>query len=242
MNIYEENETTGTTINLDVATSELKATSLIQNDGVRRARMAEISAAALLDIAGSLRVLANEAATAMLPAATVEYFAGEVEPFTTGDETDGPRDFLLEGDLVHKIDDDEPGEVVALGFDGDGALYADVEFGAGPVRLYASSLVRLVGDEARDPEILSTLAELRKAAAEGVPLVGVATEDETPALLTDSDEDGEEAVGGYELDEVIDDIDADFEGEPHPAAESAVDVLRANEAARKAAKKKGSKK
>ncbi|MFM9785833.1 hypothetical protein, partial [Streptomyces scabiei] len=75
--------------------------------------------------------------------------------------------------------------VVALGFDGDGELYADVEFGAGPVRLYASSLVRLVGDEARDPEILSTLAELRKAAAEGVPLVGVATEDETPALLTD---------------------------------------------------------
>lgn len=235
MNIYEENETTGTTIDLDVATSELKTTSLIQNDGVRRARMAEISAAALLDIAGSLRVLAGEAAAAMLPTATVEYF-------TPGGESDGPRDFLLEGDLVHKIDDDAPGEVVALGFDGDGELYADVEFGAGPVRLYASSLVRLVGDEARDPEILSTLAELRKAAAEGVPLVGVATEDETPALLTDSDEDGEEAVGGYELDEVIDDIDADFGDESHPAAESAVDVLRANEAARKAAKKKGSKK
>lgn len=231
MNIYEENETTGTTINLDDATSELKATSLIQNDGVRRARMAEISAAALLDIAGSLRVLANEAAAAMLPVATVEYF-------TPGGESDGPRDFLIEGDLVHKIDDDEPGDVVALGFDGDGELYADVEFGAGPVRLYASSLVRLVGDEARDPEVLSTLAELREAAAKGVPLVGVATEGETPALLTDSDEDGEEAVGGYELD----DIDADFGDESHPAAESAVDVLRANEAARKAAKKKGGKK
>ncbi|MFM9596770.1 hypothetical protein ACKI1O_46310, partial [Streptomyces scabiei] len=230
-------------VDLERAAAELRATSLIQNEAVRRARMAEISAAALLDIAGSLRVLANEAAAAMLPdasadhlaGASVDYFAGEVAP-------DGPRDFLLEGDLVHKIDDDEPGVVVALGFDGDGELYADVEFGAGPVRLYASSLVRLVGDEARDPEILSTLAELRKAAAEGVPLVGVATEDETPALLTDSDEDGEEAVGGYELDEVIDDIDADFGDESHPAAESAVDVLRANEAARKAAKKKGSKK
>ncbi|MRY60643.1 hypothetical protein GKD59_22680, partial [Parabacteroides distasonis] len=56
MNIYEDE---GDAVDLDVATAELKATSLIQNDGVRRARMAEISAAALLDIAGSLRVLAG---------------------------------------------------------------------------------------------------------------------------------------------------------------------------------------
>ena len=42
--------------------------------------------------------------------------------------------------------------------------------------------------------------------------------------------------------ELVDDIDADFGDESHPAAESAVDVLRANEAARKAAKKKGGKK
>lgn len=221
MNIYEENETTGTTIDLDVATSELKTTSLIQNDGVRRARMAEISAAALLDIAGSLRILANEAAAAMLPAATVEHLAGASVGYFAGDDSDGPRDFLLEGDLVHKIDDDEPGEVVALGFDGDGALYADVEFGAGPVRLYASSLVRLVGDEARDVLIAGEISDAEEAA--------------DPDLV-DLD------AGTIAPADLVDDIDADFGDESHPAAESAVDVLRANEAARKAAKKKGGKK
>ena len=229
MNIYEENETTGTTIDLDVATSELKATSYIQNDEVRRERMAEISAAALLDIALSLRVLAGEAAAAMLPVASVEYS-------TPDDESDGPRDFLLEGDLVHKIDDDEPGEVVALGFDGDGALYADVEFGAGPVRLYASSLVRLVGDEARDLEALEAVEALIDARLHD--LVGEISDAEEAADpdLVDLD------AGTIAPAELVDDIDADFGDESHPAAESAVDVLRANEAARKAAKKKGGKK
>lgn len=225
MNIYREMEEGATAIDLDVATSELKATSLIQNDEVRRQRMAEISAAALLDIAGSLRVLANEAAAAMLPAASVE-------PFTPGDEeSDGPRDFLLEGDLVHKIDDDEPGEVVALGLDGDGALYADVEFGAGPVRLYASSLVRLFGDEARDVEAIEALIE------EGDKDGGEISDAEEAADpdLVDLD------AGTIAPADLVDDIDADFGDESHPAAESAVDVLRANEAARKAAKKKGSK-
>lgn len=236
VNIYEENEDNGeVAIDLDVATSELKATSLIQNDGVRRARMAEISAAALLDIASSLRVLAGEAAAAMLPVASVEYFAGEVEPFTPGEEEGDGRDFLLEGDLVHKIDDDEPGEVVALGFDGDGALYADVEFGAGPVRLYASSLVRLVGDEARDLEALEAVEALIEEGDDPVGTISDAEEAADPDLV-DLD------AGTIGLADLVDDIDADFGDESHPAAESAVDVLRANEAARKAAKKKGGKK
>ena len=233
MNIYEEDEA-GTTVDLDVATAELKATSLIQNDGVRRSRMAEISAAALLDIASSLRVLAHEAAAAMLPAASAEYFA-TAEPFTPGDESDGPRDFLLEGDLVHKIDDDEPGEVVALGFDGDGALFADVEFGAGPVRLYASSLVRLVGDEARDLEALEAIEALIEEGDDDAAEISDAEEAVDPDLV-DLD------AGTIAPADLVDDIDADFGDEPHPAAESAVDVLRANEAARKAAKKAATKK
>lgn len=262
MNIYEEGEA-GTTVDLDVATTELKATSLIQNDGVRRSRMAEISAAALLDIAGSLRVLANEAAAAMLPAAIVQHY-------TPGDESDGPRDFLLEGDLVHKIDDDESGEVVALGFDGDGDLYADVEFGAGPVRLYASSLVRLTGDEGREEaaaeEALEALIEAGDDAAGAISDEEEAADPESvdldagtinhffvdalgdPEACTDPThrhpEPGDEPPvnalrrGG----ELVDDIDADFGDESHPEAESAVDVLRANEAARKAAKKAATKK
>lgn len=95
----------------------------------------------------------------------------------------------------------------------------------------------------REPETIDELASSE------VPLVGVATEAETPALLTDADEDGDEAVGGYELDEdeptaedLVDDIDADFDGAAHPAAEDALEVLKANEAARKARKKSGPKK
>lgn len=221
MNIYEENEEGAIALDLDAAATELKATGHIQNDEVRRQRMAEISAAALLDIAGSLRVLANEAAAAMLPAASVEYFAGEGE-----DDSDGPRDFLLKGDLVRKLGDNEPGEVVGLGFDGDGAQYAVVAFSGVPFRLYVSSLVRLVGDEARDLEVLEALAD------------GEISDEEEAADPDLVDLDAET----IELADLVDDIDADFGDESHPAAESAVDVLRANEAARKAAKKKGGKK
>ena len=234
MNIYQEIAEGAVAIDLDVAAAELKATSLIQNEGVRRARMAEISAAALVDIATSLRVIANESAAAMLPAASAEYFA-TAEPFTPGDASDGPRDFLLEGDLVHKIDDDEPGEIVSLGFDGDGALFADVEFGAGPVRLYASSLVRLVGDEARDLEALEAIEALIEEGDDDAAAISDAEEAADPDLV---DLDAEPV----EPTELVDDIDADFGDEPHPAAESAVDVLRANEAARKAAKKAATKK
>lgn len=231
MNIYEDE---GDAVDLERAAAELRATSLIQNEAVRRERRAEISAAALLDVAGSLRVLANEAAAAMLPIASAEYFA-TAEPFTPGDESDGPRDFLLEGDLVHKIDDDEPGEVVSLGFDGDGALFADVEFGAGPVRLYASSLVRLVGDEARDLEALEAIEALIEEGDDDAAAISDAEEAADPDLV---DLDAEPV----EPTELVDDIDADFGDEPHPASESAVDVLRANEAARKAAKKAATKK
>lgn len=94
----------------------------------------------------------------MLPAASVEYFDG-----TDGDdaEPDGPRDFLLVGDLVHLVGDTALGEVVALGFDGDGAGTATVNFGDGDVRgpLYVTSLSRMVGDEGRDLELRDALIE-----------------------------------------------------------------------------------
>lgn len=218
MNIYEEGG-----LDLQAAFTELEATGSIQNDGVRRGRMAELSAGALLDIAGSLRVLAAEAAGAMGVSLSTIVEDAEAE--------EGPRDFLVEGDLVHRLEDTEPGEVVALGFDGDGDPWADVEFGGGPVRLYVSSLVRLVGDEARDLEVLDALKDL--------PDVGDELEDGTDPDLYDLPDEPSEP--GPE-DAVEHDIDADFGDEPHPLAESAVDVLRANEAARKAAKKKGGKK
>ena len=232
MNIYREMEEGAVAVDLDAATAELKATSLIQNDGVRRARMAEISAAALLDIAGSLRVLANEAAAAMLPAASVEYF-GEAEGFEPGGEDDGPRDFLLVGDVVHLVGQTERGEIESFGFDGDGAPTAVVNFGDGATReYYHSALVRMVGDEGRDPELLEALIEA------GDDPAGEISDEEEAADPDLVDLDAEPIA----LADLVDDIDADFEGDSHPEAESAVDVLRANEAARKAAKKKGGKK
>lgn len=228
MNIYEDG---GDAIDIDRAAAEVRATGLIQNDGVRRYRLAEIQTAALVDIAGSLRVLASEAAAAMLPAASVEYFEGGED----GDDTepDGPRDFLLVGDLVHLVGQTEPGEIVALGFDGEGAGTATVNFGDGDVRgpLYVTSLVRMVGDEGRDLELLDAMIE-----AGDDPAGEISDEEEAadPDLVDLDAEPGPE--------DLVDDIDADFGNEPHPEAESAVDVLRANEAARKAAKKAAAKK
>jgi len=238
VNIYREIEEGAVAVDLDAATAGLKATSLIQNEGVRRARMAEISAAALVDIATSLRVIANESAAAMLPAGSVEYFEGE--GFEPGGEDDGPRDFLLVGDIVHLVGQTEPGEVESFSFDGDGAPTAVVNFGDGATReYYHSALVRMVGDKGRYPELLEALIE-----ASDDPAGEISDEEEAADPdLVDLDAEADEPSPA----DLVDDIDADFEGEPHPAAESAVDVLRANEAARKAAKKaaatkKGSKK
>lgn len=227
------------------ARQSLEATPAINAADVRRARYAELQIAATLDIAASLRVLALEALLAMP--------GGEEPDVDTEPVTEETRDFLVEGDLVTVVGDTAPGEVVKLGWD-QGEIFADVAFAEGRrERFYVRNLERLVGDRARlNPEAglglvgsvsVETVAEsLRDLAESDVPLVGVATEAETPALLTDADEDGEEAVGGYELDEATDDIDADFDASVSPAAEDALERLKANEAARKSAKKKGSKK
>ena len=57
MNIYEGGE-----VDLDAATHELKTSSSIVHEASRRAVVAEVTAAALLDIARSLRVVAADAA------------------------------------------------------------------------------------------------------------------------------------------------------------------------------------
>lgn len=213
MNIYKDDDDGAATVDLDAATTELKATSLIQNDGVRRARMAEISAAALLDIALSLRVVAAEARAAMPELGTIEYVEGDDEP--------AEHDFLVVGDRVAVDGLDDPAQVVGFG-QSEGAIYAKIRLVDGAeARAWLDTLTRLRGDE-RDDDTLQDASEAVPAAAPDV---------EPAADLLD------------EIDPVdlVDDIDADFGDESHPAAESAVDVLRANEAARKAAKKKGKK-
>lgn len=61
MNLYDSNGE----LDLDAATLELAGNGQVSNEGLRRESVARLSAAALLDIAGSLRVLALESALAM---------------------------------------------------------------------------------------------------------------------------------------------------------------------------------
>lgn len=205
MNIYETDASGALGVDLHRAATELRSVGAM-SEGLRRAAVAEIQAAALLDIAVSLRVLAAEAAAAMPE-------EGDTE---RPDEIDNPKhnddDFLVVGDLVLVDGYDEPGEVTRLGVS-EGATWAEVTLASGAIigRVWAENLTRLVGDEAA---AIATLPATEADEAEAAAIVAA---------------------------DHVDEIDDDFDGDEHGEAKSALDVLRANEAERKA-KKKGTKK
>jgi hypothetical protein len=214
MNIYE-GEGVDAIVDLRAATAELKGSASVTNDTVKRQIVAEIQTAALLDIALSLRVVAAEARAAM-PEFVAEYVAEYAEP---------ERDFLVEGDLVAVDGYDDPAEVVKLGVS-EGTVWAEVVFASGAdARVWGSTVHRLIGDERDD-------AAMREAAEKSV----VAVNAELARLNAAADAEGE-----IEPADLVDDIDADFDGGQHPAAATALDMLKANEAERKAAKKAGKK-
>ena len=225
MNIYEP-EGTDAIVDLRAAAAELKAVGSITSESARRHAVAGINTAALLDIALSLRVVAAEARAAM------------PSPFTetiddAGAEPEADRDFFIEGDLVVADGMDEPGEIRSFG-QSEGEYYADVLFAGGAEsRVWLSNLTRLVGDE-RDDDAMQEAAERsieaiaveseREVGPDGEPVGDPEREDDEP-----------------ERTDLVDDIDADFDGDRPPAAATALDVLKANEAERKAAKKAGKK-
>ena len=213
MNIYEP-EGTDAIVDLRAAAAELKAVGSITSESARRHAVAEIGAAALLDIALSLRVVAAEARAAMPSPFTETTGDAGAEPGAEP-EAEADRDFFIKGDLVVADGMDEPGEIRGFG-QSEGAFYADVLFAGGAEsRVWLSNLTRLVGDW-RDDDAMQEAAErsIEAIAAESEREVGP---------------DGEP------------DIDADFDGDHRPAAATALDVLKANEAERKAAKKSGKK-
>lgn len=233
MNIYDDESG-----DLDIAKAgdELRATRLITGETKQRARIAEITAAALLDIAGSLRTVSLEAGAAM---GIVTLPTIEPEP-----APEPMRDFLVVGDLVHIRDTDRVGTVGELGFDGDGELIAIVDFDgddAPSLTYYARQLERLIGDERPEPEphVSTPEEDAEMIDADDVPEIF-----ENGPGWTDPSANQEAFAEPEHVEpaDLVDDIDADFDGAQHPAAESAVDVLRANEAKRKAAKKSASKK
>lgn len=169
----------------------------------------------LLDIAESLRVLAEESRAAM---------RGEIlNVHGTVEEIEREGESFTEGDVVYVEGVDGPGEIVGFR-DTEGETFAivrypDGEIGDVGITVPLSALHRLTGDEGDEPD----------------PLGGVSIGEEVDPLATYS---GVDAVDhGVAPEDVVDDIDADFDGDSHTAAESALDVLKANEAARKGAKK-----
>lgn len=221
-------------LDLVEAATEVNAQTERTNRNAAEFTLARIETAALLDIAGSLRVLAHEASLKI----------GELDLF---DETtlpdirpeDAPagsrvriRNTDIEGTLNGSTGIDQGTGWVMVGWDDD---HADSD--AAKVWAEELEVVSLPGT-ADAP----TLAEVRESET---PLVGVATEAEAPALRTDEDEDGEEAVGGYELANTVadpDDLDDDFDGDEHPAAADALAALKAREKAAKAARARKGKK
>lgn len=206
-----------------------------------------ISAAALLDIAGSLRTLAHESALAI----------GGAFELDTPEPADEPGETLPDvrpedAPAASRVRWEAAGAASSLGTltgetgidQGDAWVtvkWDDAPLGETAYRVWAADLEVVRRPEPKPP----TLAEIRESDA---PLVGVATEAESPALRTDADEDADEAVGGYELDEPAntvadpDDLDGDFDGDEHPAAVDALAALKAREKAARAAKAKKGKK
>ena len=218
MDIYEDNGTQGV-LDFGKAKHELEATSRITGETTRRERYAELTAAALLDVAYSLRSVGAEASMALLGSGFLAGTDAEPEPVV-----DDPNRPLEVGDLVHVLNDTEPGEVVAVLVTEDEPA-ADIAFANGSsLRLFQRDLVRLRGGDGLDPEFVAEVAQ-RVAEATGEPAAPV----------------GEDAADDLD-DDLDDDFGGDFGGDTFTAAESALDTLKASEAARKAAKKKGGKK
>lgn len=108
-------------IDLEAMLADLGKSRAIQNETNRRDEVEHLKVAALIDIAGSLRIVAAEAALAM---------AGEYGALDTGDEPDteadtGAGDFFVVGDRVGIEADNVTGEIVRFGTS-EGEQWADV--------------------------------------------------------------------------------------------------------------------
>lgn len=244
----------------DVARRRLSAAPQITNEKLLRTEILTIQTAALLDIAGSLSVIALEAAEAMNLEGIVSAMAGD-ETLGTTSETGG--DFLVVGDLVNFKGETDPLEVTTLGFsEGEGTATVIGPDGAGGV-FFVKDLEHWRGEPV-PPEVVENAVELAETASELLeprtideiveienevgPLQGVATAAETPAVILDDDGDGEPAVGGYELDDSLGDILRDDQATVEALEEgdveddfdepvNAAEALAAAEAAKKARKK-----
>lgn len=178
-------------LDIDAAEHELKASSTITNDTVRRAVLATLQTAALLDIARSLRVVAADAELGIMSAGygpdVTEPDDAPLERPTTAAEAERAGvpidDFLVEGDVV-LLDGGlhgEPGEwaigeVKKLSVS-EGDVVAHVDFGDGePAKVWARGLTRVIGDE-RPAEATLPNGEPAPTGDDGVPILSAESDD-----------------------------------------------------------------
>lgn len=212
----------------DAAAAELAALSGLTNLPARDAGMRLIATAALVDIADSLRTLAVKAAVELGAAGHLD--ALDIATEGPGDEPVdltradvGTRVKLIRGAEAHPA---YPfGRLTGEHGVDQGTPWVGVQWENEDGQIDPEAVSRIFATD-----LMAAPFTIEELADSPVPLVGVATEEEAPALRADDDGDGEPAVGGYD-----DDIDADFDGDRHTAAADAVAALKAR---RKTAKGK----
>lgn len=218
MNIYES-EGTDAIVDLRAAAHELRASSTITHDATRRAAIAEIQTAALLDIALSLRVVAADARQGIADAFADLGVEEAPEPA-------GPRTPIV-GDVVARAGANGFPTGPALGHlidvvVSEGAYVGVVQTPNDDVivRTWLEELAVLEGDEGDEPD---PHAEVIVEAGRVAEMAGVSHIADEP--------------DGYEIPEEADEPEPedDFESE-RPA--TALDALKADEKAAKKGKKK----
>lgn len=141
--IYDDG--TAAVIDIGRAKAELRQVPQIRDEAARRAIIAGVNAAALLDIALSLRVLAAEAEAAM-PPVMLEF---------EEEEEAASADFLVEGDRVSFEGGAHPdaiGTVSGLGYT-EGELYAIVKWDDGTDdRVWVNRLTRVTPEPEPESE------------------------------------------------------------------------------------------
>lgn len=166
-------------VDLVKATVALRATDGMKEDR-RRAVVAEITAAALLDIALSLRPISQEAALAM-----GGFTSEEIDD--TDDTDDAEEDPLVEGDVVQVDGAGAPGTISGFRFT-EGEYFAAVEWVDGVDLVAVSRLSRLVGDDGDQPD----------------PLAEVVIEEEPPAPVIVAEEIADEIDDDFDGDDHAD--------------------------------------
>lgn len=214
MNIYDSDGA----LNLDAARKANNALPRAAVDPKMQAQ--QIANAALLDIAESLRPLAAEA----LAAAAENAIRHDSE-----DDSGFGSEYPFEvGDVVYVEGIDGPGEIVGFR-DTEGETFAVVRYSGGSVTTALRNLHRLVGDEGDEPDPLAEVIIDKPGESDFEPIAG----------STDNGDGTWTHPGNPDL---TDELDEDFDGDAHTAAEDAVAKLAEAEAKRKAEKKGKAKK